>query len=1251
MKPLALHLVVILFVGSQLLGTVVLQTPMTTGQPPSLPSPQRSQLTTMMTPSSLTSSIKLMAITTSTLPNSTASSNSGSIITDTNNNSNQRSMAHDHSTPPPDDDASDEDSTPPSSSSSPSVNGRNVATATMAIESTRGGRSIGSGGSSSSNIPRDSPQQQRRQFHPQYRSPSAASSASSSSSSSIQQMQQLHRHQFQRQSSESSTSQPVVAVHRLQTVKTPRMIHRLVGGHIQNSQSVSDKVLTTSKPSTQSLINKRTPLHISSSYRTPKIGLSQPIATTTRKPNAESVEANDREDFDDAAYLDDPGDFGNWDNGILRLSAGSGKETSTKGKKKDESKKTLSDQVRDGKYGLIEKELFRREPQRPGVLSYLPNKEVPIDNERNYGGLNEEDIWLAEDHLLVIKGGSLNEPDPAEPWPPLDDYDAPGRQIKIPPNPKVPPPFPVQLEENGPIQFIGNSKVSIVYPIANESISLYSTGTESQNEASEVDDTNQKNLLTRPGTSGGSEKGQNDPSYFYPKPYPSWLFQNQTFVNPFLGARPLPFAGIGPFTNGSLEAFNGTDFDEDDPSLYYPPPYSFVYKSNYSNPVPPGPLVPGIVLPPPPDAFARLEKPRNRFPSYSTTTTTEVPFREILTKISEYTPKTVVVSTQKPTRPPPQLTTSPKLQPVPVQQEVYYSAPTPNPSKLQPVPVQHEIYYSAPSPPSSAPTRVYSTQNSVSFVPTTSRKPTGNAPTLSKSNPIYYEYYEARKEPPSTTQSYVPEFIPKPSTAQQRPQHKHSKNHNKPKTNNNPQYYYTTTTTSRPPTKQQQQQYIPTSRPQFVYEDYVYITPKPEIRPNGISNTNRNYVPYQPPVKVPPLKSNLPYESFEREVNAIREKLQFYQSQHLQDNSIPRTPKSKSEYDFNFNTAKPTNRNFNPPAEYDAEPFKPMVPYSPPVDDANSFRAIAFEKVDNDLSSVQGYYDTSTTVEPPPVRQQKKIRVGAKYLQPLITPYDQEQPISGRPIEYNSVSTPRTVLTTAKPWITVEKQVVQEVPAPQKSARLQVASNRGFQGQFPGYYYNPPMRQNNRYYEEPFYQQPPPTRKVINNRPMRPQKPQQQQVWSLENDTYVNYAPNRPPLNPEAEFINPYQPFNQYSKPQYSQSQRLPPAIQNQSPYFPPPPSRLPNRQQQVSLHRDTLVNYRQPLPPINPDSEYISIPSRNQQPQQQQQQQQLQQLPLPSYHSPVQYRDPQQNGNAYFITPNYRRYNGGGGVAAGADH
>lgn len=53
--------------------------------------------------------------------------------------------------------------------------------------------------------------------------------------------------------------------------------------------------------------------------------------------------------------------------------------------------------------------------------------------------------------------------------------------------------------------------------------------------------------------------------------------------------------------------------DEEDQSIYYPPPYSFVYKSNASGAaVPPGPLVPGIILPPPPDFFAPLDGPKRQ---------------------------------------------------------------------------------------------------------------------------------------------------------------------------------------------------------------------------------------------------------------------------------------------------------------------------------------------------------------------------------------------------------------------------------------------------------------------------------------------------------------------------------------------------------------------------------------------------------------------------------------------------------------
>ncbi|XP_058816770.1 uncharacterized protein LOC131680036 [Topomyia yanbarensis] len=74
-----------------------------------------------------------------------------------------------------------------------------------------------------------------------------------------------------------------------------------------------------------------------------------------------------------------------------------------------EYRKTLADQVAEGKYGLIHRELFKTTPRRPGVLNYLSNFEIPEDDAGNLGGLSDEEIWLSEGHLLVLKGDALNK--------------------------------------------------------------------------------------------------------------------------------------------------------------------------------------------------------------------------------------------------------------------------------------------------------------------------------------------------------------------------------------------------------------------------------------------------------------------------------------------------------------------------------------------------------------------------------------------------------------------------------------------------------------------------------------------------------------------------------------------------------------------------------------------------------------------------------------------------------------------------
>lgn len=247
-----------------------------------------------------------------------------------------------------------------------------------------------------------------------------------------------------------------------------------------------------------------------------------------------------------------------------------------------EEKKTLSQQVAEGKYGLIQKELFEKAPKRLGVLSYEKNNDVPRDNENSLGGLGPDEIWLAEDHLLVLKGGSFHRTASELPWPPIDDYRAPNRQVKIPSQPKVPPPFPVQLAEGGPLQFFGIN----ITRAANGS-------------------------LTIPGPNGA-------PPIFLPLPG-----QDPADAPPGGAPFPLPpfFAQPGPenFPQGNgqqpkqpfpfppLPQNNQSQLDEDDPSIYYPPPYSFFYPKDNTSKVPAGPLVPGIVLPPPPDFFGPLD--------------------------------------------------------------------------------------------------------------------------------------------------------------------------------------------------------------------------------------------------------------------------------------------------------------------------------------------------------------------------------------------------------------------------------------------------------------------------------------------------------------------------------------------------------------------------------------------------------------------------------------------------------------------
>lgn len=262
-----------------------------------------------------------------------------------------------------------------------------------------------------------------------------------------------------------------------------------------------------------------------------------------------------------------------WEDYLLLSSSGNGQEKKTE----DDDKKTLAQQVKEGKYSLLQNEIFREKPKKIGVLSYLYNPEVPKDSVQNFGGLDKEEIWLAENHLLVLKGGGFSEkyPDDKRPsgdfqvWSPIDDYEAPRRQVKIPSMPEIPPPFPIQLTDNEPIKILESNK--------NKSDWL-STLVESNN-------TIYKQIAGVTRDEKKIESGQ----------------ALGGVVGPFLSSLPQG-TDLASLSN------NETDYDEDDQSIFYPPAYTFTYYQDNSTIVPPGPLVPGIILPPPPNFFSKLEE-------------------------------------------------------------------------------------------------------------------------------------------------------------------------------------------------------------------------------------------------------------------------------------------------------------------------------------------------------------------------------------------------------------------------------------------------------------------------------------------------------------------------------------------------------------------------------------------------------------------------------------------------------------------
>ncbi|XP_076252756.1 uncharacterized protein LOC143191484 [Rhynchophorus ferrugineus] len=776
------------------------------------------------------------------------------------------------------------------------------------------------------------------------------------------------------------------------------------------------------------------------------------------------------------------------DSELITASAGDNTKSKKGGKHGEDDRKTLSQQVADGKYGLIQKELFQSTPKRPGIISYATNTELPQDNIATLGGLTKNDIWLSENHLLVIRGGvypphdDTKQENVGQVWQPIDDYNAPLHQVKIPKNPKIPPPFPVQLTDDGPLQILGT----------NSSRTL--------NESSET------------------------PAYALPPP-PDWDGeippQSQYFpqagtpdtdpAHPAAGKAPVrgtvpgePGGGM-PFPpallNGSSPPYsahsppemailspplgNGTEpeiIDEDDPSIYYPPPYSFFYPRDNTSLVPPGPLVPGIILPPPPKFFAALEEDPP-----ATTTTTAKPRKTIPTRVTvikNYGKATTRVVPSRKTTGRPQTTKLVKTT---------TTSTTDRPKIISILPVH-----------------------------------------VAKLNRTYLPPTSIKKKPAVTVLRPVKQNTIQP--------HKHEENNNRHRLYNNefvtttqvPLKFHTTTSTNvevPPLTRQQPERFTigvnahqrpkTTSKPTnyFFYEETdpsinVITTERPAKTPNF----------YEPPPKYQTIQAPTPvtkphfmyindrprfrpvtHNEPQPRPNTFRVHVAKLQQQLHQYYNNPKTP-SKPVYQYSFEA-----QNFRPSPQINGQGdgFKPMPKYSVQIQQA-------IEILPSQRPSYQ--HNQPLKVQEPPYLATKRPSSG----------YDARP--TARPQYQQEVQKLRDFIQVT-PAKTVAEFSFEATPNPLLQQGFYTEPDEG--------YFDERTRQS----FTVFGQKLPSTTTSLppqSNFP-RQQSGQYRQPISLHNDIKVNYANPRPPINPDSESIHFNQQYHPVNRPEIIKAIEIPP--------------------------------------------------------------------------------------------------------------
>ncbi|XP_070491788.1 uncharacterized protein [Chironomus tepperi] len=994
---------------------------------------------------------------------------------------------------------------------------------------------------------------------------------------------------------------PTVQSHLNEPSTSREVIHTVNSNSIKNHQSYfRRKTKTTLQPSQH---------NSSSSHRDENVrgSSSNKVINVTILDSSDSKEINDTND-----------DENSLDYGLMAMSAaGEGKDdeelakTSFKDIKKDEKVKTLSDQIAEGKYGLIEKEIFSKAPKAPGIISYKTNSETPDDNEKTLGGLSKDEIWLAEDHLLVLKGGIANDKkNKNEEWRPIDDYEAPKRPVKIPLNPRVPPPFPVQLTKDGPLQFIGHNKFSIFNPFTNET-GLFANANGHITPINQANSEDTKNTVA----GLGAVKNNTKDKIHEVIPPPPWLFHNSykdvDLLKHFPFNLPLPD-----------QALNRTeDFDEDDPSLFYPPPYSFVYKTNYTNLAPVGPLVPGIILPPPPDFFSVYDPEEEKKPiktpldayhrikdiqlknrlsattSAPSTTTEQPPRSSTASYIRDFTRKTKqpssTVSTTKLYK-----TKTTTVRPVTIHSSTVSPSTTPNEilnykthhydtSTLR----LHPVYI----PPSMS-TKLYST---VSTTTTTTQAPIEpqNVKQYQKDygtqhHPIYFEYFDARTANPINGNPYVgPEYDTSyvngqstTSSTTSPPPVQPIAVFNSPKVNKKPKSFY-------PP------QYISTTiSPANIDAKYLFVTPKPDIfgtiiAPQKYPITTDSPISYNTALPVQKPLILKPVGKFEDEIASIKQTLDYYNTGSKHKHA--QKPKVKAVYEFSFEASKHKNNQHQQPSQ---EEFQPMLSY----DQKNAHLT--------ELINTNSYYPTSSE----PSMKYYRAKQSAT-LPPKKKNAHMESSVSSAPqsMHYGQKLRQQNLNYYGRP---IFKEVVSSPQQSQKIVLYPSQSSHDIQSS------HVPINVDQHGYRI--------NSKNIKYRNSQQQSQQQQQqyygpaseVISLINDTLVNYKPPQRPINPLSEFID----VSRFPQSNPTPQTGLRP--QNNPPYIPyiPHPSQIPQQQpvypgpfQRPQQHfpQQSQQHFPQQSQQHFPQQSQQHFPQQSQQHFAQQSQQHFQQQSHQNYH------------------------------------